>query len=43
MVAGAYLSDTAVVKMIIEGGPDAIRDLINWGSTLPVTKKIAMI
>ncbi len=31
MVAGAHLSDTAVVKMIIEGGPDAIQDLINWG------------
>ncbi|MBE0501096.1 MAG: L-aspartate oxidase [Desulfuromonadales bacterium] len=31
MVAGAYLSDPKVVKMIIEGGPDAIKDLINWG------------
>lgn len=32
MVAGAYLSDEAVVRMIIENGPAAIADLIAWGT-----------
>ena len=32
MVAGAYLSDEKVVRMIIENGPAAIADLIAWGT-----------
>ena len=32
MIAGAYLSDETVVRMIIENGPAAIADLISWGT-----------
>lgn len=31
MVAGAHLSDEKVARMIIESGPQAINDLIQWG------------
>lgn len=31
MVAGAYLSDEDVVRMVVQRGPQAIADLINWG------------
>jgi L-aspartate oxidase len=31
MKAGAWLSDTEIVRMVIEGGPQAIEDLIQWG------------
>jgi len=31
MEAGAWLSDPEVVKMVVESGPAAIRDLIAWG------------
>jgi L-aspartate oxidase len=31
MVAGANLPDSDIVKMVVEGGPEAINDLINWG------------
>ena len=31
IVAGAQLPDADIVKMVIEGGPDAIKDLIDWG------------
>ncbi len=31
MVAGAFLSHEDIVKMVVEGGPQAIHDLIDWG------------
>ncbi len=31
MEAGAWLSEPDVVKMVVESGPEAIRDLIEWG------------
>jgi len=31
MVAGAFLSDEEIVRMVVEGGPQAIHDLIEWG------------
>ena len=31
MVAGAFLSNEEVVRLVVEGGPKAIADLINWG------------
>jgi L-aspartate oxidase len=31
MEAGAWLSSEEIVRMVVEDGPDAIRDLINWG------------
>jgi len=31
MVAGAWLSDEVVVRMVVEGGPQAIHDLVNRG------------
>jgi L-aspartate oxidase len=31
MVAGAFLSDEEIVRMVVESGPQAIRDLIDWG------------
>ncbi len=31
MVAGAFLCHEEVVKMVVESGPAAINDLINWG------------
>ena len=31
MVAGAWLSDEAIVRMVVESGPQAITDLIDWG------------
>jgi len=31
MVAGAFLSNEAIVKLVVESGPKAIEDLINWG------------
>jgi len=31
MAAGAYLSDPEVVRMVIESGPTAIGDLVDWG------------
>ncbi|PLX77989.1 MAG: L-aspartate oxidase [Desulfuromonas sp.] len=31
MKAGAWLSDTGIVKMVVESGPQAITDLIDWG------------
>lgn len=31
MVAGAYLSNEEVVRLVVESGPKAIADLINWG------------
>lgn len=31
MVAGVYLSHEDVVQMVVESGPQAICDLINWG------------
>ena len=31
MEAGAWLPDQAIVRMVVENGPDAIADLINWG------------
>ncbi|PLX82606.1 MAG: L-aspartate oxidase [Desulfuromonas sp.] len=31
MVAGAFLSHEDVVRMVVESGPEAIRDLIDWG------------
>jgi L-aspartate oxidase len=37
MVAGAFLSHEDVVKLVIESGPQAVRDLINWG--VEFTKK----
>ncbi len=37
MVAGANLSKVDVVRMVVESGPKAIHDLINWG--VQFTKK----
>jgi L-aspartate oxidase len=37
MVAGAFLSHEDVVKLVVESGPQAILDLINWG--VQFTKK----
>lgn len=31
MVAGAYLSDPKIVDQVVEAGPQAIHDLIDWG------------
>ena len=31
MVAGVHLSHKNIVEMVIENGPDAIRELIDWG------------
>jgi L-aspartate oxidase len=31
MVAGAFLSQEDVVQLVVESGPQAIKDLINWG------------
>jgi len=31
MVAGAFLSQEAIVRMVVESGPQAIRDLVDWG------------
>ena len=31
LVAGAFLSHEDVVRMVVESGPQAIRDLIDWG------------
>ncbi|BCR04870.1 L-aspartate oxidase [Desulfuromonas versatilis] len=31
MVAGAFLSHQDVVQMVVEAGPEAIQDLIDWG------------
>lgn len=31
MVAGAFLSHEDVVRLVVESGPQAIRDLIDWG------------
>jgi len=31
MVAGAWLSNEEIVRMVVESGPEAIRDLIDWG------------
>ncbi|MDX2495173.1 MAG: L-aspartate oxidase [Desulfuromusa sp.] len=31
MVAGAYLSDPEVVDLVVQAGPQAIHDLIDWG------------
>ncbi len=31
MVAGAWLSNRKIVDLVVESGPDAIRDLIDWG------------
>ena len=32
MVAGDYLSDPEIVKMVVEEAPDCMRQLINWGA-----------
>ncbi len=32
MVAGDYLSDPEVVKMVVEEAPDCMRQLISWGT-----------
>jgi len=37
MVAGAFLSNEEIVKLVVESGPDAIKDLIDWG--VQFTKK----
>ena len=37
MVAGAFLSHEDVVRMVVESGPKAIQDLIDWG--VQFTKK----
>ena len=39
MEAGAWLSDPEVVKMVVEAGPEAIRDLINWGVNFSKNKQ----
>ncbi len=31
MVAGGYLSDPEIVDLVVEAGPSAIHDLIDWG------------
>ncbi len=31
MVAGVHLPDEKIVRMVVEGGPQAIHDLIDWG------------
>ncbi len=31
MIAGAYLSDPEIVDLVVQAGPQAIHDLINWG------------
>jgi L-aspartate oxidase len=31
MEAGAWLPDEEIVRMVVENGPEAIEDLINWG------------
>ena len=31
MVAGAYLSDENIVRLVVESGPQAIHDLLDWG------------
>ncbi|HEY7745648.1 MAG TPA: FAD-dependent oxidoreductase, partial [Desulfuromonadales bacterium] len=31
MVAGAFLSNEDVVRLVVESGPQAIHDLIDWG------------
>jgi L-aspartate oxidase len=37
MVAGAFLSHEDIVRMVVESGPQAIQDLIDWG--VQFTKK----
>ena len=32
MIAGDYLSDPEVVKMVVEEAPDCMRQLMNWGT-----------
>jgi len=32
MVAGAYLSDQEIVRLVVEQGPESIHDLIAWGA-----------
>jgi len=32
MVAGAYLSNPQIVDLVVQAGPDAINDLIDWGT-----------
>ena len=34
MEAGAWLPDEEIVRMVVENGPAAIKDLINWGVKL---------
>ena len=31
MVAGAFLSDPEIVDLVVKSGPQAVRDLIDWG------------
>ncbi len=31
MIAGVHLPDEKIVRMVVESGPQAIRDLIDWG------------
>ncbi len=31
MIAGDYISDPAAVEQVVKGGPDGIRDLVQWG------------
>ena len=37
LVAGAFLPDEEIVRMVVENGPQAIQDLIDWG--VQFTKK----
>ena len=38
MVAGDYLSDPEVVKMVVEEAPDCMRQLISWGTDFDQNK-----
>ena len=32
VVAGAYLSNEEIVRLVVEHGPESINDLIAWGA-----------
>jgi L-aspartate oxidase len=39
MIAGDYLSDPKAVEMVIENGPEQIKQLIEWGTEFDKTKE----
>ena len=39
MIAGDYLSDPEVVKMVVENAPECLKELISWGADFDETDK----